>query len=75
LEKCKTHCITKGRKERNFFTRRLDGQRHAWEMHWSNLTASIVTLCGQMNLMTRRRSPSNKRGRTKRKSFSVWFAM
>ena len=29
LEKCKTHCITKGRKERNFFTRRLDGQRRA----------------------------------------------
>jgi hypothetical protein len=30
LEKCKTHYITKDRMERNFFTRRLDGQRHAW---------------------------------------------
>ena len=44
-------------------------------MHWSNLTVSIVILCGQINLMRRRRLFSNTRGRTKRKSFSVWFAM
>ena len=30
LENCKTHYITKDWMERNFFTRRLDGQRHAW---------------------------------------------
>ena len=30
LEENKTHYITKDRMDRNFFSRRLDGQRHAW---------------------------------------------
>ena len=30
LEKCETKYITKERMKRNFFTLRLDGQRHAW---------------------------------------------
>jgi hypothetical protein len=36
-------------------------------MHWRNFTSRIVNMCGRMNLMTRRRSPSNTRGRTKEK--------